>query len=308
MVKSNTIGGVRMRHPLKYILLALLFFLAPLLLLAQDALPVAAALDKSIVAHDYLARYGELQDTLPLPLVPIIPNSFQQMQENLIVDTLGILAPFWEKVRQLRRKKSGNILRVLHVGDSHIRGHILPRTTGDSLQLTVGRLTYTDMGINGATCETFSTANKIREIQAERPDLLILSFGTNESHNRGYNAMRHYQQMDSFVRMLRTALPGVPILMTTPPGSYQGRRRAYSLNPRTAVAVQTIHRFAADNGIAVWDMFTIVGGARRACLNWQSAKMMRPDHVHYTVEGYVFQGQLLYHAIVKAYNDYVGFR
>ena len=102
-----------MRHPLKYILLALLFFLAPLLLLAQDALPVAAALDKSIVAHDSLARYGELQDTLPLPLVPIIPNSFQQMQENLIVDTLGILAPFWEKVRQLRRKKSGNILPLV---------------------------------------------------------------------------------------------------------------------------------------------------------------------------------------------------
>ena len=204
--------------------------------------------------------------------------------------------------------KTNDILRVLHVGDSHIRGHILPRTTGDSLQLAIGRLTYSDMGINGATCETFSTPERIRDIQAEDPDLLILSFGTNESHNRGYNALRHYQQMETFVRMLRTALPGVPILMTTPPGSYQGRRRAYSLNPRTAIAVQTIHRFAHDNGIAVWDLFTIMGGGRRACLNWQSAKMMRPDHVHYTVEGYVFQGQLLYHAIVKAYNDYVGFR
>lgn len=297
-----------MRHPVKHILLAMLLILSHSLLWSQDALPVAAALDKGIVAHDSLARYGELQDTLPLPLVPIMPRTFQQTQENQIVDTLGILAPFWEKVKQLRRNKSGNILRVLHVGDSHIRGHILPRTTGDSLQLAVGRLTYTDMGINGATCETFSTPAKIREIQAERPDLLILSFGTNESHNRGYNVLRHYQQMDTFVRMLRTALPGVPILMTTPPGSYQGRRRAYSLNPRTAVAVQTIHRFAADNGIAVWDMFTIVGGARRACLNWQSVKMMRPDHVHYTVEGYVFQGQLLYQAIVKAYNDYVGYR
>ncbi len=308
MAKNNTTGGVRMRHPVKHILLILLLPFIPSLIWAQDALPVAAALDKGIVAHDSLARYGELQDTLPLPLVPIMPRTFQQTQENQIVDTLGILAPFWEKVKQLRRNKSGNILRVLHVGDSHIRGHILPRTTGDSLQLAVGRLTYTDMGINGATCETFSTPAKIREIQAERPDLLILSFGTNESHNRGYNVLRHYQQMDTFVRMLRTALPGVPILMTTPPGSYQGRRRAYSLNPRTAVAVQTIHRFAADNGIAVWDMFTIVGGARRACLNWQSAKMMRPDHVHYTVEGYVFQGQLLYQAIVKAYNDYVGYR
>lgn len=307
MAKNNTTGGVLMKTLTKFAALFVLLCSA-LSTIAQDALPVVASIDRSIETVDSLALISEIQDTLPLPLVPTIPRSFQQTRENQIIDTLGVLAPFWEKVKQIRRKSSNDILRVLHVGDSHIRGHILPRTTGDSLQLAIGRLTYSDMGINGATCETFSTPERIRDIQAEDPDLLILSFGTNESHNRGYNALRHYQQMETFVRMLRTALPGVPILMTTPPGSYQGRRRAYSLNPRTAIAVQTIHRFAHDNGIAVWDLFTIMGGGRRACLNWQSAKMMRPDHVHYTVEGYVFQGQLLYHAIVKAYNDYVGFR
>lgn len=307
MEKNNTTGGVLMKTLTKFAIWYLLLC-CTLLTYAQDALPVVASLDRSIETVDSLALIGEIQDTLPLPLVPRIPRSFQQTQENQIIDTLGALVPFWERIKQIRRKRSNDILRVLHVGDSHIRGHILPRTTGDSLQLAVERLTYSDMGINGATCETFSTPERIRDIQAEDPDLLILSFGTNESHNRGYNALRHYQQMETFVRMLRTALPGVPILMTTPPGSYQGRRRAYSLNPRTAIAVQTIHRFAHDNGIAVWDLFTIMGGGRRACLNWQSAKMMRPDHVHYTVEGYVFQGQLLYQAIVKAYNDYVGFR
>ena len=302
MAKNNTTGGVLMKTLTKFAALFVLLC-SSLSTTAQDALPVVASIDRSIETVDSLALISEIQDTLPLPLVPTIPRSFQQTRENQIIDTLGVLAPFWEKVKQIRRKNSNDILRVLHVGDSHIRGHILPRTTGDSLQLAIGRLTYSDMGINGATCETFSTPERIRDIQAEDPDLLILSFGTNESHNRGYNALRHYQQMETFVRMLRTALPGVPILMTTPPGSYQGRRRAYSLNPRTAIAVQTIHRFAHDNGIAVWDLFTIMGGGRR-----QSAKMMRPDHVHYTVEGYVFQGQLLYHAIVKAYNDYVGFR
>ena len=307
MAKNNTTGGVLMKTLTKFAALFVLLC-SSLSTTAQDALPVVASIDRSIETVDSLALISEIQDTLPLPLVPTIPRSFQQTRENQIIDTLGVLAPFWEKVKQIRRKSSNDILRVLHVGDSHIRGHILPRTTGDSLQLAIGRLTYSDMGINGATCETFSTPERIRDIQAEDPDLLILSFGTNESHNRGYNALRHYQQMETFVRMLRTALPGVPILMTTPPGSYQGRRRAYSLNPRTAIAVQTIHRFAHDNGLAVWDLFTIMGGGRRACLNWQSAKMMRPDHVHYTVEGYVFQGQLLYHAIVKAYNDYVGFR
>ena len=296
-----------MRNLNKYILLLLVTFYISLDIIGQDAMPVAAPIDKGIQAIDSLTRYGEVQDTLAMPHVEM-PRTFTQTQENILIDSIGILDPFWEKVKQVKRKKLNTILRVLHVGDSHIRGHILPRTAGDSLQLAVNRLTYTDMGINGATCETFSTPQHIQEITREHPDLLILSFGTNESHNRGYNAIRHYQQMQDFVRMLRTALPGVPILMTTPPGSYQGRRRTYSLNPRTAIAVQTLHRFAHDNGIAVWDLFNICGGARRACLNWQSAKMMRPDHVHYTVDGYIFQGQLLYQALVKAYNDYVGYR
>ena len=294
-----------MRTTVKPFLLLVLLFQC-VLLRGQDALPVAASFDKGIGIIDSLARYGEIQDTLRVPVV-LMPGTFRQTQENQIVDTLFILGPFWEKIKQVKRKKSNAILRVLHVGDSHIRGHILPRTAGDSLQLAVGRLTYTDMGINGATCETFSTPENIDEIRAERPDLLILSFGTNESHNRGYNPIRHYQQMDTFIRMLRTAMPGVPILMTTPPGAFQGRW-SNSPNPRNAVAVQTIHRFAHDTGLAVWDMYTIVGGARRASLNWRNAKMIRPDGVHFTVEGYTLQGMLLYQAIVKAYNDYVGYR
>ena len=52
-------------------------------------------------------------------------------------------------------------------------------------------------------------------------------------------------------------------------------------------------------------MYNILGGTRRACLNWQEAGLMRPDHVHYMPDGYVLQGELLYQALIKAYNDYV---
>lgn len=122
--------------------------------------------------------------------------------------------------------------------------------------------------------------------------------------------MLHYRQMDDLVRLLRDSLPGVPMLLTTPPGSYESfrmrrRRRTYSINPRTALAVQTIHKYADENGLAVWDMYNILGGTRRACLNWQEAGLMRPDHVHYMPDGYVLQGELLYQALIKAYNDYV---
>ena len=52
-------------------------------------------------------------------------------------------------------------------------------------------------------------------------------------------------------------------------------------------------------------MYEVVGGKKRACKNWTEAKLMRPDHVHYLPEGYILQGNLLYQALIKAYNDYV---
>ena len=113
------------------------------------------------------------------------------MKENVLTDSLGILNPFWEKLRLSRLGASADTLRIVHVGDSHIRGHIFPRTIGALMQDTFGAVSYTDVGINGAFCTTFTRPDRIADIAALHPDLLILSFGTNESHNRRYNTMLH---------------------------------------------------------------------------------------------------------------------
>lgn len=276
---------------------------------AQDALPRCPHSHSGITNCDTLLVYSQRTDSVRVPLIRF-PAAFQRLKANELIDSIGILNPFWEKLRLVRLGISTDTIRIVHVGDSHIRGHIFPRTTGDLMQNTFGTLSYTDFGINGAFCLTFTRPDRIAEIVALRPDLLILSFGTNESHNRRYNSMLHYRQMDDLVRMLRDSLPNVPILMTTPPGSYDStrqrrRRRTYSINPRTAIAAATIRKYADDNGLAVWDMYEILGGIRRACLNWQEAGLMRPDHVHYLPEGYMLQGKLLYQALLKAYNNYV---
>lgn len=280
-------------------------------LFAQDALPVSTLPEVCHSHADSLLLYSQRTDTVAVPRITF-PAAFQQVGENELIDSIGILNSFWEKLRLARLGGATDTIRVVHIGDSHIRGHIFPRTTGERMKNTFGTLSYTDLGINGAFCTTFTRPDRIAEIAALRPDLLILSFGTNESHNRRYNSKLHYQQMDDLVRLLRDSLPNVPMLMTTPPGSYESfrqrrRRRTYSINPRTVVAVQTIRKYADDNGLAVWDMYGVLGGIRRACLNWQSAGLMRPDHVHYLPEGYALQGELFYQALIKAYNDYVDY-
>lgn len=69
--------------------------------------------------------------------------------------------------------------------------------------------------------------------------------------------------------------------------------------------VETEKRFAADNGLALWDLYDIAGGQERACRNWTAANMFQRDRIHFTQEGYVLQGLLLHEAFIKAYNDYV---
>ncbi len=67
-------------------------------------------------------------------------------------------------------------------------------------------------------------------------------------------------------------------------------------------------QFAREHGIAIWDMYDIVGGKQRACLNWNAAKMYQRDKIHFTHEGYTLQGLLLHEAFIKAYNHYVATR
>ena len=304
-------GGVPMRRSNRFIrfLLAVCLLLAGChALRAQDALPACPRSGVGLTEPDTLLCFHQRTDTIPFrPL--ILPAAFRQLGENVLIDSVGILRPFWEKMRLLRLGASSDTVRIVHVGDSHIRGHVFPRTTGALLQQCFGALSYTDVGINGAFCVTFTRPDRVADIAALHPDLVILSFGTNESHNRRYNPMLHYRQMDELVRMLRDSLSGVPMLMTTPPGSYESfrqrrRKRTYNINPRTAITVATIRRFADANGLAVWDMYEAFGGIRRACLNWQEAGLMRPDHVHYLPAGYELQGEMFYRALLKAYNDY----
>ena len=52
----------------------------------------------------------------------------------------------------------------------------------------------------------------------------------------------------------------------------------------------------------MWDQYAIMGGSRSSAL-WKGKKLMRPDRIHFTAEGYRLIGDLLYNALITDYLE-----
>lgn len=150
---------------------------------AQDRIPACPPLGKTLKMIKPLREMNWANDTIAVQTS--FPSAFRETGRNEIIDSIALLTPVFERLRQVRAGLSEDTVRILHIGDSHVRGHIYPQTTGTLLKETFGAVSYTDMGVNGATCLTFTHPGRIADIAAMKPELLILSFGTNESLTGG---------------------------------------------------------------------------------------------------------------------------
>lgn len=293
---------------------------------AQDLLPARMKAEQKVCTLPEYSARGNFP-MRPVTVGSTMPESFRDTLPNHL--TRGEkLYPFFERLM-----RNDVPVRVVHIGDSHVRGHIftietrhrLEKAWGNeavlpdsvtyrtsALAVETGRpgLVYHTMGINGATTSHFMLAEKLEAIAGLHPDLIILSFGTNESHNKRYDASEHHLQLDSILHQLRIHCPQAEVMLTTPPGSYIRRRRRGPriINTLTPHVVETLQHFAAEHQLPLWDMYNIVGGKKYACLNWTNGKFMQRDRVHYTHGGYLLQGDLLAEAILKSFNDYVADR
>jgi lysophospholipase L1-like esterase len=161
---------------------------------------------------------------------------------------------------------------------------------------------YNTVGVNGAEAYQYVAAKHFAEQTALLiPDVIIISLGTNEAQRRPFDKAFTMARLDSMVKQLQLCNPGVPFVLTSPPDSYY-RRKYYN----TAVAAyhEMMVEYAKQNNLAVWDLFAVTGG-HKSCYQWKKYGLMQRDGVHFTRGGYELQGNLLYEALLKSYNQYV---
>ncbi len=326
MARSSMTKNIRMM-PIKPYLPGLAAALFCLPAASQDAVPLKAVADVPAEAGGFqrivgFVDFGE-SDCLS-------GYSFAGMLDNVITDS-SCLASVIDKMLMQLQDKNRNV-RIVHIGDSHVRGHIFPGVMKEKLEMLfgggalekefevfdynangisqetgAGGVIYQVIGINGATAHKFSDSSNIAMVRDLRPDLLIISFGTNEASGMNYNSTRHRQQLDELVGMLAEACPDAALLFTTPPGAYRKQRGRYVLNHNIKRSAATIRDYAAEKGYACWDLFSIAGGERFACTNWHSNGLMRRDRIHFTKTGYEVIGCMFYSAFIKMFTGHVGY-
>ena len=278
-------------------------------------MPVKAANDHNEANSALLQPVISLEPATYMPTyTPAVAAPVEVMSKAMPASFKGVAANEilgWDNLSSIFNEiaRGEKTVRILQIGDSHVRGNIYPQTIQKYLesQLNTSRkaVSFDFIGINGARASKFTSEEMLRQIASKRPDLVIISFGTNEAHGN-FNSSSNTKVMESLVSGIRQKNPNVNFLITTTPGSYISKSgRGKVVNTTHEDVARNLLEFGYKNHIAVWDLYHNIGGNENACRNLITANMMQGDRIHLTVSGYRMVGNMFGEAFVNAYNNFL---
>ncbi|MEH6663735.1 MAG: GDSL-type esterase/lipase family protein [Brevundimonas sp.] len=170
------------------------------------------------------------------------------------------------------------------------------------------------LGVIGATLRDLAVRDPAvvrAELDAWRPDLIVLAFGANEGFDPFLDPAAYEPLLRGQIAQLRTLAPGADILILGAPdaqraegGGACGDEDGLWRIPRELPLVRDVQRrVAADMGVAFWDWHARMGGdcsAHRLVTAWEP--LMRGDHVHFNSAGGDWIGQMLAEDLTAAWR------
>lgn len=160
---------------------------------------------------------------------------------------------------------------------------------------------YHSVGINGAHFSDYNSSPLFfRQVKMLKPDLIIISLGTNEGANIKVTTDEIILSVENMIQSIRSVSPDACILITTPADDFF--RKKYK-NPYLEAVQRGLLKSTDLEGVACWDLYSISGGYGSAG-DWRKAGMLQRDGVHFNKQGYTLQGSLLYKALIDSYQRY----
>jgi len=158
---------------------------------------------------------------------------------------------------------------------------------------------YHHCGVVGAHFFQISRKNSllIPQLKYLKPDLIIFSYGSNETYLPEFDSLGYYKEISSFIEQIRKEIPEVEFLITLTPDTKSNNRR-----PVHKMAInRTLEKIALKTNSAYWDLNLIMGGDN-SMVKWKANGLAQKDKLHFFRTGYYIQGDLLSIAFLNAYN------
>lgn len=199
------------------------------------------------------------------------------------------LAQFQQAIE--RANNGGEPLRVLQYGDSHIVAGTEPKAIEDALKqlAPVEYSTQAKVGISANYPMTDPQNWLDKPIQQANPDLVILSFGSNDAAG-AVNKEAYMQTYQNLIDNIRQRAPNASILIVAPPDgdSITGANKGNTL-PGLDTVVEAQREIAARNGLDFFDLRASMGGAG-SVEDWHAKGLAAGDKLHFTAQGYQLIG------------------
>ena len=167
-------------------------------------------------------------------------------------------------------------------------------------------IVYDALGLPGATGCTvagYEQATLFAQLQARRPDLYVLFFGTNESASHRLDEEKMQACYDALFATMRRAAPASECLVLGPTDRMEQQPYGWIETPSTDGVVRMLRRIARQQGCAFWSPRAAMGGPG-SIDRWleQVPPLANADHVHLSPEGYRLLADALADDLLRAYS------
>lgn len=154
------------------------------------------------------------------------------------------------------------------------------------------------LGMNGATIEMLDKWGEHWQapLHSLQPDLILLSYGTNEAFNDALDIPAYYANLTRQIQQLRLKQPQAAVLIIGAPDviKHAHASTCQAQRPLQLNQVQRIQRkVAREQHTLFWDWQALMGGACSFSA-WQAQGLAQKDGVHFTAEGYTVSADGLF--------------
>jgi lysophospholipase L1-like esterase len=195
-------------------------------------------------------------------------------------------------------KDAGHTVEIRPVGDGEVR------LFGVLMERRVPGVVLDTVGIPGSRAEYLLQWNEAlfrEQVARRRPDLVILSYGTNEAGDDDVPIADYETALRAAVARVRSAAPDASCLLIGPTDRpLPLAEGGWGPRPRRAEVTAVQRRVSAETGCAFFDAAGLMGG-EGGMLRWVAANppLGSSDHVHLTPDGYAVMGSALLRELLR---------